>query len=158
MEQQIDRIRQAGPADDAALAKVMFAAIREGPSLYTEAQRRAWQEGPREGVEWSTMLARQHVVVAERAARIVGFMTLEAEGYINLAFVRPDVQRGGVFTRLYHAVETQARRTGLTRLRTHASLMAEPAFLAMGFHVIARETVPRGSEHLPRTEMEKELG
>jgi putative acetyltransferase len=88
---------------------------------------------------------------------VLGFLTMYDTGYIDLAFVRASAQSRGVFSALLSALEKDARAAGLPRLRTHVSLMAQPAFEARGFHVIGHETVERGSEILARAEMEKSL-
>ncbi|MEQ5827193.1 hypothetical protein J3456_07450 [Sulfitobacter sp. NFXS29] len=58
---------------------------------------------------------------------------------------------------LYGRVKQVAIAAGEARLSTHASLMARPAFEAMGFRVIAAERVARSDEYLDRFEMEKIL-
>ena len=55
------------------------------------------------------------------------------------------------------AMAAHVRKRGIKRLWTHASLIAEPAFAARGFHVIARQTVERSVETLDSTKMEKVL-
>ena len=72
-------LRWATEADFNALADVMFAAVREGESPYTEAQRQAWVPEPRRGCEWRTRLLSQDIIVAEADGRLLGFMSL-AEG------------------------------------------------------------------------------
>ena len=52
-------------ADFDALADVMFATVREGESLYTEAQRQACVPEPRRGSAWRTRLLSQEIMVAE---------------------------------------------------------------------------------------------
>lgn len=147
-------VERADEGEDDALGQVMFDAIHRGRSLYTPAERRAWLPAPYAGVKWRAKLARQRVFVARIADRPVGFLTLEG-GYINLAFVAPQAQGQGVFAALYRHAEATAK--GHLRLTTHASLMAQPAFLAQGFRVIRHETVARGDQHLVRAEMEKDL-
>ena len=135
----------------------MFAAVREGPSPYTQAQRAAWVPAPREGAAWTERLSAQHVVVAEGEDGPLGFMSLAKGGYVDLAYVVPHARGTGLFRRLYEAVEAEARARGETRLTTHASLMAEPAFAAVGFAVTAREVVEIAGERLARAAMEKRL-
>jgi putative acetyltransferase len=151
------KIREARPEDAPALAQVFFAAVREGASLYTQAQRAAWLPEPPEPTAFAARLARNAVVVAETSGALVGFMTLDAAGYIDLAFVRPEHQGRGVFRALSARLEVLARAEGMQRLSVHASLMAQPAFRAAGFAVIQHETVQRGGEVLARAEMEKYL-
>ncbi|QFT57950.1 putative N-acetyltransferase YafP [Sulfitobacter sp. THAF37] len=149
------RARQENGTDDAALGQLMFDAIHRGPSLYSEAERRAWLPAPNSGPDWTERLEAQRVWVALEAHAPAGFISLEGEDYINLAFVAPAAQGRGVFRALYGSVEAAAQ--GQRRLWTHASLMAQPAFLAVGFHVIRHETVARAGEALRRAEMEKPL-
>ncbi|WP_147110246.1 GNAT family N-acetyltransferase [Tateyamaria sp. syn59] len=142
----------AGEAD--ALGRVMFRAIREGPSAYTEAQRAAWCAAPHAGEAWARKLAAQDVVVAEAQGAPVGFVT-RVGAYVDLAFVLPEWQGRGVFSALCARTEHDARAAGLHRLRVHASLMAQPAFAARGFRLIRHETVERHGQTSDRAEMEK---
>lgn len=150
------RLRRATVADADALGRVMFNAIHEGPSPYTEAQRLAWLPAPNSGAGWADRLAAQHVVLAE-ADMMTGFMTLAPSGEIDLAFILPQARGQGLFARLLARIEAQARETGLTRLTTHASLMAQPAFARCGFVVDGHETVARNGQKLARAAMSKSL-
>ena len=150
-------VRRSAAADADALGLVMYDAIRSGPSRYTQAQRTAWQEQAPAGASWAARLAAQQVWVAQGQGDVLGFLTLDETGYIDLAFVRAAAQGTGVFSALYAALEAAAVDDGLTRLWTHASLMAQPAFEARGFRAIAHETVDRNGEVLARAEMEKTL-
>jgi len=139
------------------LGAVMFSAIHEGASLYTAAQRAAWLPAPNGGSAWAERLDAQTVWLALTDALPVGFVTLASGGYIDFAYVRADAQGRGVFSTLLATLEDEARVSALPRLWTHASLMAEPAFAARGFHVTRRETVTRADQSLARAEMEKVL-
>lgn len=150
-------IRWATPRDADALAQIFYAAVRHGPSPYTEAQREAWLAAPPCGPDWAVRLAALHVALAEVDGRPTGFMSVEPGGYIDLAFILPERHGTGLFRRLYDQVEGWARDAGEARLWTHASLMAQPAFRAMGFLVIHHETVERHGESLTRAKMEKTL-
>lgn len=70
----------ANPTDHAQLADVMFDAVRNGPSLYTEAQRAAWVPERKSGAEWDARLATKDIAIARDGGRIVGFMSIETEG------------------------------------------------------------------------------
>ncbi|MEO0764692.1 MAG: GNAT family N-acetyltransferase [Pseudomonadota bacterium] len=140
-----------------ALGMVMWSAIHDGASLYTRAQRRAWLPAPHQSPEWAAKLAGQTVWVACRGDGPLGVMTLAEQGYVDLAYVHADAQGQGVFSALQKTLEREARARSLPRLWTHASLMAQPAFAARGFHVIAHEKVERAGQTLARAEMEKVL-
>lgn len=145
-------------ADEAdALGDVMWSAIHNAPSLYTSEQRRAWLAAPPRGAEWAAKLAAQEVWVACDGDARIGFITLADGGYIDLVYVCADAQGCGVFSALCAALEAVARQRSLPRLWAYASLMAQPAFTARGFHVIAHETVARRGQVLNRAQMEKVL-
>src|SRR3989337_2811797 len=89
--------RWAASSDYRALADVMFDAVRNGPSPYSDGQRQTWVPAPRSGPEWSDRLSQQDIIVAETGPRIVGFMSLAAGGYIDFAYIRPEAQHTGLF-------------------------------------------------------------
>ena len=147
----------ATPTDHADLADVIFDAVRNGPSKYTEAQRAAWVPVRRSGEEWDARLAGQVIAIARDGGRAVGLMSLAPEGYIDFAFIRPEAQGTGLFRRLFGMIEDKALSQNEPRLWTHASLMAQPAFAAVGFTVVEHQIVQIGDEHFERAMMEKLL-
>ena len=147
----------ATPTDHAELADVMFDAVRNGPSKYTDAQRAAWVPERRRGVEWESRLAAKDIAIGRDADRIIGFMSIESGGYIDFAFIRPEAQGSGLFRRLFELVEARARAAQEPRLWVHASLMAQPAFAAVGFSVVEHQIVQIGDQTFQRAMMEKPL-
>jgi putative acetyltransferase len=142
-------------ADYDELSDVMFDAVRNGPSKYTEAQREKWVPHRRSGGEWQARLDRQVIAVARNPSGIAGFMSLDAGGYIDFAYIRPSARGTGLFRLLLDRIEDHSLGRGDERLWVHASLMAQPAFTAMGFTVVERQTVDIGGQSLERAEMEK---
>jgi len=151
-------IRWAEAADVAeTIAQIQYRAVREGPSLYAEAQRAAWVSAPPPTDALAARLAPARCALYWREEVAVGVMTLSPGGYIDMAFILPEHQGTGVFRALYAAVEQAARAQNETELWTFASLMAQPAFRAVGFSVIHHEKVERLGETLSRARMEKQL-
>ena len=97
------------------------------------------------------------VLVADNMTTIVGFMSLAENGYIDFAYIRPATQSTGLFRRLFNEVEELAMQLSEKRLWVHASLMAQPAFTAMGFSIVREEVVELGGQSFQRYEMEKVL-
>lgn len=147
----------ATAADADLLADIMFDAVRNGESLYTERQRAAWVPARRSGPEWLARLQRQDIIVAERHLRAVGFVSLAAGGYVDCAYIRPEAQHTGLFRQMLERIVQRANERQEDRLWTHASLMAEPAFAKLGFVVRKRERVLIGGERFDRCEMERPL-
>ena len=156
MKQPI-KLNWATPTDHAELADVIFDAVRNGPSKYTEAQRAAWMPQRRSGAEWDARLAGEDIAIGRDAARILGLMSIDPGGYIDFAFIRPEAQGSGLFRALFGMVEAHARAAGEPRLWVHASLMAQPAFTAVGFGVVEHQVVQIGDQDFKRAYMEKPL-
>lgn len=153
----LPRLRDATPTDYDPLGELVFNAIHNGPTKYTLAQSQAWMATPPKGDTWAKRLAQKQVVLAEQEGKRLGFMTLEPGGYVDFAYIRPAAQGSGLFRRLFQEIENRARAAGETGLSTHASLMAQPAFAAMGFQVDHHETIEKDGEQLARARMSKPL-
>jgi putative acetyltransferase len=152
-------IRAYGPNDATTLYAIFVEAIRVGAaSHYTKAQRLAWAPESDMHAGWPDQLAAPETWVAEADGDIAGFMGATPAGYINLAFVRPCWMGRGVAQALYERILERAQARGLTRLTTHASLMAQPFFARHGWQVDTAETVDRNGEVLKRFAMSLELG
>lgn len=149
--------RWASAGDYDQLADIMFDAVRNGESRYTERQREAWVPVRRTGSDWVERLHGQQIIVAEQEGEAVGFMSLAAGGYIDFAYIRPQAQHSGLFRQLLSRIVERAIAKRVPVLWTHASLMAEPAFKSLGFIVRRREQVAIGPEAFDRCEMERRL-
>lgn len=117
-------VRRYRPEDSDACWDVFFRAVREGTAgVYDEEQRRDWapdwETEPEE--EGEDKLLRQACWVSEEDGRITGFMSLEPDGYLDMAFVLPEVMGKGHAARLYEALLAFARAEHLPRLTVHAS-------------------------------------
>jgi putative acetyltransferase len=151
-------IRRFTRKDAAATAQLYFDAVRIGGlGPYSEAETVAWAPEIPETEAWRERLSAQNTFIAEQAVKIVGFLAIDDTGYIDLAFVAPEVQGQGVAFTLYKAAENQAIQQGLSRLTAHASLLAHPFFLRQGWTALEEERVERHGEVLRRFYMEKHL-
>ena len=114
---------------------------------YSPAQIAAWASNDIDTVSWFGRFTGRYVPVAEEAGRAVGFAELETDGHIDRVYVSADHQRRGIGRQLLAAVVAEARRVGLARLFTEASITARPFFEAQGFAVLAPQVVTcRGAE------------
>jgi putative acetyltransferase len=152
-------IRPCRVTDAPGLAELYHRAVREGAARhYDEAQRAAWSPAPPMGEDWRRRLIEAQTIVAERAERLLGFMTLDPQsGWIDFAYVAPEAMGQGVAETLYAVLEGRARAAGLARLETGASLLAERFFVRRGWHVVARQEVERYGVRLPNAIMAKDL-
>ena len=146
--------RWATASDYDELADIMFDAVRNGASQYTEEQRAAWVPARRAGDEWTGRLDRHRSWWGSRtgtwwvspAWRTAAMSTSPTSGR--------ERRSPGLFRQLLSRIIAEAAARGEPRLWTHASLMAEPAFATLGFKVTKREQVRIGDQLFDRCEME----
>ena len=151
-------IRPFRDDDASAAAQIFFNSVRLGTrDYYDEAQRVAWAPRVPEATKWLDRLKSQTVFVAERNGSVVGFMTLAAEGYIDLAFVAPDAIGQGIGKQLYEAILTEALNLGVPRLHAEASHLARAFFERQGWSVVESQFVTRRDVAIPNFVMEKYL-
>ncbi|PTW47112.1 GNAT family N-acetyltransferase [Rhodovulum kholense] len=152
------RLRRARPGDGAPTRAVFHDAVHRGASLsYSPEERDAWSPSPEVPDDWEQKLLSRHTVIAEIRGALVGFMTLSEDGYLDFAYVAPDWTGRGIGRALLQAILREARRTGLGRLSTEASLVARPFFARHGWRETARQSVIRHGVALTNFRMEIDL-
>ncbi len=130
------RIRPYRPDDRAACALVFYRAVREGSAaFYDQAQRDAWAPSPEPDYSEPSKLERQWCWVAERGDKVVGFMSIEPSGYLDMAFVLPGEMGKGTAAALYEVLLSKARDQRLPRLTVIASPLARRFFARQGWQV-----------------------
>ena len=85
-------------------------------------------------------------------------MSLRPDGYLDLAFVLPEVMGKGHAAALYDALLALAEEAGIMRLWVHASHLARRFFGRRGWQVDEAEVVELRGEALTRFQMSLELG
>ncbi|MDJ0639405.1 MAG: GNAT family N-acetyltransferase [Paracoccaceae bacterium] len=151
-------VRTFETRDAEALGMVFHRAVREGArARYGDTQTLAWSPAPPSGKAWAARLGAADTVVAEKDGEALGFMTVDEGGYLDLAFVVPEVMGQGVADTLYAVLESRARARRVARLTTQASLLAEPFFARHGWSVTRRQEVEMRGVVLQNAWMEKPL-
>lgn len=141
-------LRPYRPDDAPALLALFRDTIRRVNCRdYSPEQVAAWASDDIDTVRWSGRFTGRFVPVAEEDGRPVGFAELEPNGHVDRVYVSADHQSRGIGRQLLAAVVAEARRVGLARLFTEASITARPFFEAQGFAVLAPQVVTcRGVE------------
>ena len=152
-------IRDYRPADATALTDLFYDTVHAlADDRYTRDQILAWAPLPRDYAGWRARLDRLRPFVAELAGTAVGFMSLEADGHIDLAFTRRDRQGSGIGRALYAHLERAARNLKIETLHVEASHHAKPFFLARQFTVVRRNEIHKNGQTLINWKMKKPLG
>ena len=151
-------IRPLAPEDGTTAADIFFDAVHNGTAdVYTEEQRRAWAGTAPNQKGWRQRFQDIAGYAAEIDGAMVGFMTLDADGYIDLAFVRSDVSGKGIGQTPYRQVENQAVSQGIPKLTTEASQKARPFFARFGWHLDKEQVVAKDEISLTNFKMSKLL-
>lgn len=158
-------LRPYRDADAAALLEVFQQAIRVTAAAHYDAlQIATWAPAEVDLAAWAARRASADTIVAVRDGRPCGFADLRLDGHptdtglLDMLFVHPDAAGRGVARALVGAVVARALAAGLTRVETHASRAARPAFERFGF-ILDREVAPnwvRGVD-IPNFDMHLDL-
>ncbi|CAX59726.1 GNAT family N-acetyltransferase [Erwinia billingiae] len=140
---------------DAAIAVFQCAVRGIASKDYDQQQILAWSQVDRQ--RWQQRLNDSKVWLAEIHRRIVGIISLEADGHLDLLFTDAEYQRRGVATALYRTVEQWARENGVTSIMTEASITAKPFFIHQGFDVNEQQLVQVRGQAFINFKMQKML-
>ncbi len=127
---------------------------------YTKEQLNAWapkDEMDAKLINWKDSFVRNITYIAETNDEIVGFSDMTRNGYLDRLFVHKNFQGRGIATELINKLETEARKIGLTKMETEASITAKPFFERRGYQVIEPQTVERKDITLVNFKMSKRL-
>ena len=124
---------------------------------YSPEQVAAWAPQPPNLARWRERLVGLTLWVAESDGRVIGFCGLGADGQVDLLYTDYRFQRQGVARCLYQQVEAEARRRGVRRLFTEASITARPFFERMGFGVLHEQRVELRGVIFQNYAMEKHI-
>lgn len=129
-------IRPYMPQDRAAMARVFYRAVREGAvAFYTPAELAAWAPSPEPDLATPDKLLAQWCYVAQDAEQIIGFISMDALGELDMFFVIPEVMGNGTALALYDRLMAHAKAAGLTRYTVHAAHQSHRFLARRGWQV-----------------------
>jgi putative acetyltransferase len=151
-------IRGYRPSDAPEISRLFYDTVHSvNRADYTEEQVEAWAPRIPDPAEWNVRMAARRTLVAAEGGEVLGFAELEANGHLDMLYVRGDAVGRGVGRRLYEAAEREARVLGCVEISTEASITARPFFESLGFRVVREQTVVRREVELTNFVMEKRL-
>ncbi len=151
-------VRSYRDGDAHILVQLFFRSVRElARAKYTEEQLQAWAPSVPDPAGWDTRMRKNETLIAEIDEMPVAFLEFTRDGHLVMLYRNPDCIGGTTTDTLYRAAEQRARILGIPRLRTEASLLAEPFFARHGYRLEERENVERNGVFLPRARMSKTL-
>jgi putative acetyltransferase len=127
-------VRPYRPDDRAAVALVFHRAVREGATVYSESDRAAWSPSPEPDWSEPDRFVDQWTCVAEEEGKVTGFMSMRPDGFLDMAFVMPEVMGKGTAALLYDWVLDRARADGLRQLTVDATVYSRSFLLRRGWY------------------------
>lgn len=147
-------IRRFQNGDMTQTHNIYYRAVREGAvRFYTQKQRQAWAPSAKPEPDAAERLAAMMTYVAEAEGELIGFMSLETDGHLDMAYVLPEWMGKGVATALHAALLHEAQGLALPQLRTEASHLARRFFERQGWQIVKAEIVERHGQRLERFRM-----
>ena len=135
-------IRPYRPEDRADAATVFYRAVREGAAAhYPATELAAWATSPEPDWTQPDKLVDQWCFVAEDDGRMTGFFSMDDTGYLDMAFVIPEVMGNGTAALLYDRMMARAKAAGLTRFTVRAAHQSRRFLSRRGWQLDRMETV-----------------
>ena len=125
---------------------------------YTKEEVADWASCGESVAHWKELLAKNDYIGAiDGQGKIVGFSSMNAEGYLHSMFVHKDWQGKGVATLLLSEVEKMACGYGVRKISVEVSITARPFFEKHGYKVVKEQKAKANRLWLTNYVMEKTL-
>lgn len=151
-------IRKMYPTEGKKLAELLYISVHSlCTSDYTLRELDAWAPKNMDMVKFNSSLFRSVNWVMVEQGKIIGFINIERDGYVNRLFTHPDFVRRGVASALLENAENWARKRGLKRIRLAASRTGSGFYLKKGYRPVDIERVEKKGVAFENKIMEKYL-
>ena len=125
---------------------------------YTKEEVADWASCGDSIEHWKELLAKNDYIGAiDGQGKIVGFSSMNAEGYLHSMFVHKDWQGKGVATLLLSEVEKMACGYGVRKISVEVSITARPFFEKHGYKMVKEQKAKANRLYLTNYVMKKEL-
>jgi putative acetyltransferase len=103
------------------------------PKDYNPVQIQLWAAAAQRIESWQKKVQEQYFILAEKDAIIVGFASIETNGYIDFMYIHKNYQNQGIASLLLSELEAKAMSLSLTKVWANVSITARPFFGKRGF-------------------------
>lgn len=125
---------------------------------YTKEEVADWASCGDSIEHWKELLAKNDYIGAiDGQGKIVGFSSMNAEGYLHSMFVHKDWQHKGVASMLLSEVEKMALGYGVHKISAEVSITARPFFEKHGYKMVKEQKAKANRLYLTNYVMKKEL-
>lgn len=150
-------IRKYTASDLEAVSTLFYNSVHAiSKTICSQEELDAWAPKTFDVARWKT-LENNYSLIAEINGVVVGIADLTDGGEVDRVYVHKDYQRQGVGSALLQALELEAKRRGLKVVTASCSKVANPFFLAHGYHKTGEEVRHRRGFDFVNSLMEKNL-
>jgi len=130
------KIRQAELKDIEAISKLYYDTIvTVNVKDYSDEQILAWASTFNNEEGWVRRMEEQSFCVATEGTKILGFASLDTNGYLDLLYVHKDHQHQGIGSKLLAEMERIGKEEEFDEINVQSSITAQPFFEAHGFNI-----------------------
>ena len=122
---------------------------------YSRSQIQAWCDVNQSS--FFAKLAHQQTFLFVLEQQIVGLISAEQSGYLDLLFVKKSFQHQGIASRLLNQIEYWLVKQKIEILTVESSLTANPFFEQKGFQLIAKQQVELRNKRFINFKMSKQI-
>ena len=152
-------IRRLAAQDIPEMRKLFRATVLTVNSKdYTKEEVEDWASCGDSVEHWKELLAKNNYIGAlDGQGNIIGFSSMNTDGYLHSMFVHKDWQGKGVATLLLSEVEKMAHRYGAHKISVEVSITARPFFEKRGYKVVKEQKARANRLWLTNYVMEKAI-
>lgn len=126
---------------------------------YTREEVEDWASCGDKLERWKELMSvNQYVGAFNECDDLVGFASMNEQGYLHSMFVDKDWQGKGVATRLLAEVENMARRWGVSEITVDVSVTAKAFFENKGYETVRKQLHKANRLELVNFFMRKKIG
>lgn len=149
-------IRRMYPNEGKKVAEVLFKSVHTlCANDYSPRELEAWVPEKMDMIKFNGSLLRSVNWVMTDNGKIVGFINIERDGYVNRLFTHPEYVHRGIASALLEKAELWAKGRGLKRIFLAASKTGCGFYLKRGFQIVDIERVQRRGVVFENKIMEK---
>ena len=152
-------IRKAKDCEFAAITELIKETVHSVCTKeYTKKELDAWAPEKFDVARFKKALSPCYNLVAVTDSKIVGFISVEKDGFVNRLYTHKDFLRKGIATRLLNEAEKWAVESGLRELSLDSSKTAVDFYIKSGFYKAGISVLEKDGVVFRNTVMKKTLG
>jgi len=124
---------------------------------YTKKELDTWAPGKFDTARFIKALSPCHNLVYVKESLIVGFISMEKDGFINRLFTHKDYQRQGIASSLLKEAEKWAYRSGIREISLDSSKTAIDFYIKNGYRKSGISVIEKDGVIFRNTVMKKRL-